>query len=207
VVFLRLAAKGRITDEELDEELAQLEETRKTAERELAILKHDQEQIEQLERDKDTILRQYAYVTPEALDALVSEERHQFYKMLRLKATAHVDGPIEVELAGDAVSVPGVSGSETTQITGENPIVHLARANLINTDLSEANLRGANLREALLSEADLRGADLIANLSNANLSRADLSGANLSGATVTNGQLDMARKLSGAIMPNGTKYY
>jgi hypothetical protein len=116
--FLRLAAKGRITDEELDEELAQLEETRKPAERELAILKHDQEQIEQLERDRDTILRQYADVAPEALDALASEERHQFYRMLRLKATAHIDGPIEVELAGDAVSVAGVSGSETTQTSG-----------------------------------------------------------------------------------------
>ncbi|MDQ4000568.1 MAG: recombinase family protein [Actinomycetota bacterium] len=116
--FLRLAAKGRITDEELDVELAQLEESRKTAERELAILKHDQEQIEQLERDKDAILRQYADVTPEALDALASEERHQFYRMLRLKTTAHVDGPIEVELAGDAVSVADVSGSETTRTSG-----------------------------------------------------------------------------------------
>jgi hypothetical protein len=37
--FLRLAAKNRITDEELDEELAALEETRRLAERELATLR------------------------------------------------------------------------------------------------------------------------------------------------------------------------
>jgi len=36
--FLRLAAKGRIADKELDEELAALEETRQTAERELGAL-------------------------------------------------------------------------------------------------------------------------------------------------------------------------
>ena len=48
--FLRLAARGRITDTELDEELAILEETRRTAEHKLAALRHHKERIEELER-------------------------------------------------------------------------------------------------------------------------------------------------------------
>jgi hypothetical protein len=37
---LRLAARGRMSDEDLDEALAELEEARKTARRELETLKH-----------------------------------------------------------------------------------------------------------------------------------------------------------------------
>ena len=48
--FLRLAAKGRITDEELDEELAALEETRRTAERELKDLRRHEERVDQMEQ-------------------------------------------------------------------------------------------------------------------------------------------------------------
>jgi len=50
--YLRLAAKGRMTDEDLDTELAELEEARRTAERELERLRSYRERIEQLERDK-----------------------------------------------------------------------------------------------------------------------------------------------------------
>ena len=37
--YLRFAAKGHMTDEELDEALAELEETRMTAEEELALMR------------------------------------------------------------------------------------------------------------------------------------------------------------------------
>jgi uncharacterized protein YjbI with pentapeptide repeats len=43
-------------------------------------------------------------------------------------------------------------------------------------------------------------------LSGALLSGADLSGANLTNATVTQEQLDEAKSLNGATMPNGQKY-
>jgi hypothetical protein len=43
--YLRLAAKGRMTDEDLDEALAELEETREAAQRELETLKHRRERI------------------------------------------------------------------------------------------------------------------------------------------------------------------
>src|SRR5215210_5509867 len=79
--YLRLAAKGRLTDEELDEALAELEETRQTAENELRAISARRETIESLERDKVALLESYARMTPEALDALSPEERHQVYKM------------------------------------------------------------------------------------------------------------------------------
>ncbi len=78
--YLRLAAKGHITDADLDRELAELEETRKSAERELAIVKNRQERIELLERDKGEILSTFARMAPEALDVLSPEERHRLYR-------------------------------------------------------------------------------------------------------------------------------
>ncbi|MDQ3965940.1 MAG: hypothetical protein M3246_05745, partial [Actinomycetota bacterium] len=102
--FLRLAAKGRITDDELDEELAPLEETRRTAERALEALQWHKERVEQMERDRDAVLSHYAALAPEALDALSPEERHSLYSMLRLSVVVHTDGPLEVSgLLGEVV--------------------------------------------------------------------------------------------------------
>jgi uncharacterized protein YjbI with pentapeptide repeats len=78
----------------------------------------------------------------------------------------------------------------------------LHRADLAEVDLSKADLRGASLRltemrEADLFEADLRGADF---------SEADLRNADLTGAKVTDEQLKQADSLTGATMPDGTRY-
>src|SRR5829696_7249963 len=94
--YLRLAAKGRITDEELDEALAELEETRETAEKELRAVRARREVLEHLERDRDTLLECYASMTPAALDALSPEERHQVYKMLRLAVEISPDGSLDI---------------------------------------------------------------------------------------------------------------
>ncbi len=104
--FLRLAAKGRMTDEDLDTELADLEETRRVAERELETLRSYRERIERLERDKDTLLESYVAMVPEALDSLTPEERHHIYKMLRLDVSVNADG--EIEVAGNLVANPEV---------------------------------------------------------------------------------------------------
>ena len=45
-----------MTDQDLDEALAELEEARKAAQGELETLKHRRERIEQLERDKEALL-------------------------------------------------------------------------------------------------------------------------------------------------------
>jgi site-specific DNA recombinase len=94
--FLRLAARGSITDHELDEALADLEETRTAAETELAALQNRQEAIEALERDKEALLEYYASIAPEALDSLTAEERYQLYRMLRLEVIVRPDGNLEV---------------------------------------------------------------------------------------------------------------
>ena len=93
----------------------------------------------------------------------------------------------------------------------------LSEADLRRAALRRANLRGADLRgvslcdyilmEANRENADLQGTDLSdAELSGADLSKADLSGANLSGATVTTEQLEQAKSLKGATMPDGSKH-
>ena len=108
--FLRLAAKGRITDEELDEELTALEDTRRVAERELATIQGRKAALEELERDRDTLLESYAGMMPDALDSLAPEERRQVYGTLRLKVEMASDGRMEAR---------GVL-SETLQVLYEN---------------------------------------------------------------------------------------
>jgi SMC interacting uncharacterized protein involved in chromosome segregation len=94
--YLRLAAKGRMSDDELDEALADLDDARMVAEKELQALRSRREAIEQLERDKDALLESYARMVPEELDRLTPDERHQVYRMLRLEVSLPPEGPIEV---------------------------------------------------------------------------------------------------------------
>ncbi len=63
----------------------ELEDTREVAGRELRAIQGRREIVEQLERDRDTILEHYAGMVPEALEKLTGEERRQVYGMLRLR--------------------------------------------------------------------------------------------------------------------------
>ena len=94
--YQELAAKGLMTLEELGEKLAELEATKRTAERELATLTNRRESIEMLERDKDALLESLVTMTPEALDGLAPEERHRIYRMIKLRVAALLDGGIEI---------------------------------------------------------------------------------------------------------------
>src|SRR5229473_1605791 len=78
----------------------------------------------------------------------------------------------------------------------------LGGANLGKANLSGANLSGFNLGGANLGGANLDGADL----SEADLNAADLNEAYLNGATITPEQLDKAKSLTGAVMPDGLKH-
>lgn len=97
---------------------------------------------------------------------------------------------------------------------------NLNRARLGEANLSRAYLQVADLSEANLVDADLSQADLqAADLSKAHLGNANLSGANLRGAKLGESvlwwtnlsgikdwsiqQLDQAKTLEGAIMPDG----
>jgi hypothetical protein len=54
--------------------------TRETAERELETLSSRQREIEELERDRDALLEQYARMVLEGLDRYTPQDRHQAYK-------------------------------------------------------------------------------------------------------------------------------
>jgi site-specific DNA recombinase len=100
-------AADAVTLPELKAYLAQLDETRKTAERELDLLRTREEHVRGLEADRDALLDSLEAQAPEALDSLTPEQRHQWYKLLRLRADVFADGRVEVSwtgaLSGEAV--------------------------------------------------------------------------------------------------------
>jgi uncharacterized protein YjbI with pentapeptide repeats len=91
--------------------------------------------------------------------------------------------------------------------------VQLFGTNLRDANFAEAKLSGASLVMADLSNADLSDAHLMfadlrnATLTGANLSNANLLNANLSGATgITTKQVSLAKSLTGATLPDGSKH-
>lgn len=114
--YLRLAAKGRMRDEELDRALAELAVTRAVAERELEALENRRERIEQLEHDKDALLASLEGAGPEVLDSLPPESRNRIYKMLSLKVEALPDEPLK--LSGVFAGNVGVCSIDTTSSSG-----------------------------------------------------------------------------------------
>ena len=94
--FQDMAAEGLITFDELRTKLAALEETRQLARRELDILQDRRDRLQDLERDKTTLLEHYAGMVPRELDDLSPEERHRVYNMLGLKVIVQPSGVLEV---------------------------------------------------------------------------------------------------------------
>jgi site-specific DNA recombinase len=90
--YLKLAATGRMSEEELDEALADLEETRRTAEGELAAIGGRTEEIGRLERDRDAVRASWAAAVPGDLDRLTPEGRNTLYHKLRLEIRPTEDG-------------------------------------------------------------------------------------------------------------------
>jgi site-specific DNA recombinase len=88
-------AEGLITLDELRVKLTGLEETRRAAETEIDTLRSRIERVEDLERNRDTLLGSYADLIPQKLQELGPEKRQQIYNMLRLKLTINPDGDME----------------------------------------------------------------------------------------------------------------
>ena len=86
-----------ITFGELGARLGETDEARSTAKRELADVKGQRERVERLQRDRNAVLESYARMVPGELDDLTGGERHQVYRMLRLRAYVHPDGDLEAE--------------------------------------------------------------------------------------------------------------
>jgi hypothetical protein len=145
--YLKLAARGSMTEAELDAALAELEETRTTAEWELAALHNRQEAIAKLEREKEALLEYYAAIAPEALDSLAPEERHQLYKMLRLEVVVRPDANLEVRGAfGEGLLV---SNLELVPGLQEDLACHRVRAQLAGALLGEASCPSPEKRRYL----------------------------------------------------------
>ncbi len=101
-----LAIEGLLDHDELRAKLAALEEARETAQRELKTLSRYRERVQELERDRDALMKRYAGMMPEVLDTLSPEERHRIYKMLGLRVVLHPDAPLEVSgTLGDDLNV------------------------------------------------------------------------------------------------------
>jgi site-specific DNA recombinase len=93
-------AADAVTLPELKAYLAGLDETRKTAEHELEVLRGHEEYVRELEAGRDSLLDSLEAQAPEALDSLTPEERHQWYKLLKLRVDVFADGRVEISWAG-----------------------------------------------------------------------------------------------------------
>ncbi len=101
-----MAAQDLITFDELRARLAEIYGTRRVAERELEALRNREERITELEADRDALLGSLAEIASTALASLAPEDRHQVYKMLKLRVIAHLDEALEVSGAfGDSLDV------------------------------------------------------------------------------------------------------
>ena len=81
---------------DLRERLRELEEEKTTAERELAALRDRADRVRDLERDRDAALEGLIGDASEALDSMTPEQRHRFYKMLRIKVHLAADDSMEI---------------------------------------------------------------------------------------------------------------
>jgi hypothetical protein len=109
--YHRLAAKGHMTDEELAAALAELDETRETAERELEAAQARGEALQRLEHDRDALMESYAGMVSETLEDLAPEERHRIYKLLRLGVRFRPDWPLEITSVFAQVEEEAATGS------------------------------------------------------------------------------------------------
>ena len=81
-----------MTLEELGSRLQEVDDARRLAQAELEALTRRQEQIEQLEKDRESLLKSMAEVVPDALEHLTPQERNKIYRMLRLEVAPFEEG-------------------------------------------------------------------------------------------------------------------
>ena len=89
-------AEGIIGLDDLKARLAELDDIRTTAEQEIAALEGHLEHIRSLEQDRDAVLANLEAIAPETLNCLDAEERHRFYKMLRLRVRLWPERSLEI---------------------------------------------------------------------------------------------------------------
>jgi len=110
--FQHAYAEDAIALDDLRARLAELEELRELAQRELEAPRHHGEELARLEDDRNAILEHYAGASSEALDSLTPEQRHNLYKSLRIEVFVHADGATEIVL-GDLLGYDEVCTIES----------------------------------------------------------------------------------------------
>src|SRR5258708_4875754 len=114
-------------------------------------------------------------------------------------------GKCIIDLSGADLSLADMllTNLGKADLTGARLVeANLKYANLLNAELGGTSLRRVNLTEANLTSATLYEADLLG----ADLTGAILTEVDLRGATVTTEQLNNAKSLKYATMPDGTKH-
>ena len=94
--YIDLAADEIMGREELRAKLAEVDEAREQARREIRTLKERRETVSRMEAEKEALIESYAGMIPGALEDLDPEKRHRIYKLLRLRVLAHPDKSLEV---------------------------------------------------------------------------------------------------------------
>ena len=102
--YQKMAVEELITFEELRERFDELEETKKTAHRELESISRHRERLEELEREADDLICQYETLVSEGLEALLPEEKRRIYKTLRMKVLISGEGTVAVEIVSDQMA-------------------------------------------------------------------------------------------------------
>ncbi len=77
--------------------------------------------MEELKRDRDTLLDDYAALVPEALQELGPEERRQIYAMLRLRIAVDIDGNMQITGVIGAGAVVCETRLTSTSTTSSGP--------------------------------------------------------------------------------------
>ncbi|HEY6751536.1 MAG TPA: hypothetical protein VI027_09435, partial [Rubrobacteraceae bacterium] len=96
----KMAARGQMDLDALDELMAELKEERATAERKLEAARGRKERIEELENERKIVLAWYSGFAAADLNDFAPEERRHVYRGLGLKAIVDKDGRVEVKVAG-----------------------------------------------------------------------------------------------------------
>src|SRR5215213_10261949 len=81
-----------MTLEELGSKLQEIDDARRLAQAELEALMRRQDHIEELEKDREALLKSMAEIVPEALEDLTPQERNKIYRMLRLEVAPFAEG-------------------------------------------------------------------------------------------------------------------
>jgi uncharacterized protein YjbI with pentapeptide repeats len=157
--------------------------------------------------DQDSNVRNVARAR--TLTTLAALDPHLKQKVLRFlnetKLIQRTSPDREPVISLTYAELQGVKLGHIGQLGGfELKGIVAVNADLSNAQMLNAVVHGADLREADLSEADLRNADFLgAKLIGAQLNNTDLTNADLTDAQVTEEQLEAAKSLKGATMPDG----